>query len=147
MKDIVNNKKGFTLTEILAVIALIGALLLFVMPNLIEIFSNSVNSTMKVQENEIEDTAIIYLEDFCRNRLGNNICPGTIKKNSDRTYSGYIKLETLVNEDYIEDVSLQGESCTGCVIYKENKPEAYLKCGEKYETESSENWKSTCGIN
>ena len=72
VKDIV-NKKGFTLTEVLAVIALIGALLLFVMPNLIEIFSNSVKSTMKVQENEIEDTAIIYLEDFCRNKLGNNI--------------------------------------------------------------------------
>jgi len=98
VKDTV-NKKGFTLTEILVVIALIGVLLLFVMPNLVKIFSNSVKSTMKVQEKEIEDAGHLYLDDYCKNKIGNNTCPGTIKRGTNNKYSGYIKLETLVNSD------------------------------------------------
>jgi prepilin-type N-terminal cleavage/methylation domain-containing protein len=145
---VIVNKKGFTLAEIIVVIALIGILLLFVMPNLVDIFSNSVKSTMKVQEKEIEDAALIYLEDYCKNKIGNNICPGTIKKGSNKKYSGYIKLETLVNSDYIEDVSLQGNDCKGCVIFTDNKAEAYLVCaGDSYETDTNVNFKNTCNLN
>ncbi len=142
------NKKGFTLVEVIAVIALIGVLLLFVMPNLTKIFSNSVKKTMQIQEHEIEESGTIFLEDFCRNKLGNNLCPSTLTKNSDRTYSGYISLSTLINEEYIEDVTLQGEDCNGCVIFTNNNPKAYITCKDNsYETETSVNWKSICNIN
>lgn len=141
------NKRGFTLTEILVVIALIGVLLMFIMPNLIKIFSNSVNSTMKVQESEMKDAGVLYLEDYCKNPILDNTCPSTIKRNSDKTYSGYISLERLVIDDYIDDVSLEGESCTGCVIYTKNKAEAFLICGEDYSTKSSTNYKTICNIN
>lgn len=146
MKDIV-NKKGFTLTEILVVIALIGVLLLFVMPNLVKIFSNSVKSTMKVQEKEIEDAALIYLDDYCKNKIGNNICPGTLKRGENKKYSGYINLQTLVNNDYIEEVSLQGDVCTGCVIITDNKAKAYITCSDQYETDTNVDFKSTCKLN
>lgn len=147
MKDTV-NKKGFTLTEVLAVIALIGILLIFIMPRLTDIFSNSVGSTMKIQENEIKDAGLLYLEDFCKNRINNNICPGTITRNKETNkYSGYVLLETLENEKYIEDVSLRSEDCKGCVIYEENKANSYLVCGNKYETETTVDFKSICKIN
>ena len=141
------NRKGFTLTEILVVIALIGVLLMFVMPNLIKIFSNSVNSTMKVQEQEIEDSSLLFLEDFCRNKLPGNTCPSSIKRNSDKSYSGYVKLQTLVSEKYIDDVALQGVDCNGCVIFTNSKPEAYLTCGEGYSTKTSVDYKSICNLN
>lgn len=142
------NKKGFTLVEILAVIALIGILLLFVMPNLVDIFSNSVKSTMKVQESEIEDAALIYLEDYCKNKIGNNVCPSTIKRNDNKKYSGYVTLQTLINADYIDDISLQGNDCNGCVIYTDNKAEAYLTCdGNAYTTKTNVNFKNICNLN
>lgn len=147
MKGTVNNKKGFTLMEVLAVIALIGVLLLFVTPNLVKIFSNSVNSTMKVQEQEIEDAALLYLEDFCRNKLPNHTCPSSIRRNDDKTYSGYITLDTLEIEDYIDEVSLQSVDCGGCIIYTNNKPEAYLTCQNKYTTKTDVDFKSICKIN
>lgn len=146
MKGIV-NRKGFTLTEILVVIALIGVLLLFVMPNLVKIFSNSVKGTMKVQEKEIEDAALIYLDDYCTNKIGNNICPGTITRGDNKKYSGYINLQTLVNKDYIDEVSLQGVVCSGCVIYTSNKAKAYLSCSDLYETDTNVDFKSTCNLN
>lgn len=133
MKDIV-NKKGFTLTEILVVIALIGVLLMFVMPNLINIFTGSVESTMKIQEQEIEDMALLYLEDFCRNKLPGKICPSSITRNTDKSYNGQINLKTLINEGYIDDVSVQGHDCNGCVVFTNSEPEAYLSCGEVYST-------------
>lgn len=141
------NKRGFTLTEILVVIALIGVLLMFIMPNLVKIFSNSVKSTMKVQEGEVKDAGVLYLEDYCKNPISDKTCPNTIKRNSDNTYSGYVNLQSLVNDDYIEEVSLEGESCTGCVIYTSNKAKAYLVCGEDYFTESSTNYKTICNLN
>lgn len=139
------NKKGFTLTEILVVIALIGVLLMFVMPNLIGIFTSSVKSTMKIQEQEIEDGALLYLEDYCRNKLPGKMCPSSISRNSDKTYSGQISLGTLVSEGYVDDVAIQGVDCKGCVIYNNSKPQAYLICGDVYST--NDNVGSVCNLN
>lgn len=141
------NKKGFTLTEILTVIALIGVLLLFVMPNLVKIFSGSVKNTMRAQENELNEAGLLYLEDYCKNRLGNNICPATIKRDSNNKYNGYVTLNTLVGIDYIDEISVQGEDCNGCVIFTENKGKAYLTCGQMYESKSDVDYKSICNIN
>lgn len=131
--------------EILAVIALIGVLLLFVMPNLAKIFSNSINSTMKAQENEIEDISLLYLDDYCRNKLPGRVCPSSLTRNSDNTYSGYVELQSL--EEYTDEVSLQGTECTGCVIFTNNKPKAYLICGEGYTTKTDVDFRNICNLN
>ena len=141
------NKKGFTLTEILAVIALIGVLLLFVLPNLMKIFSNSVKQVMKTQENELVEAGMLYLEDYCKNKIGNNICPGTIKRESNNKYNGYVSLDTLEGIEYIDEISIQGQDCSGCVIFTENKGRAYLTCSDMYETKTDVNFKSICNIN
>ena len=131
VKDIV-NKKGFTLVELLIVIALISVLLIIAMPNLIGIFSNSVKSTMKIQEQEIKDSSLLYLEDFCKNKLSGKTCPNSINRNDDNTYSGQISLQTLIDEEYIEEIEIQK------TMYKEGKSydelEEFLKENNKNNT-------------
>lgn len=130
------NKKGFTLTELLAVIVLIGIVSLLVTPNLIKLFKDNTSNTMKVQESEINDAALLYLEDFCKNPLGTNRCPSTIYRNSDYTFSGKISLDTIVLNGYIDTIKLKSTTCTGCVVFEKNKSTSYIKCGEDYITEN-----------
>lgn len=129
------NKKGFTMVEIIAVIVLVGAVLLLVVPNVTKIFGQSVESTMKIQESEMESAALYYLEDHCKNPLKNYKC--TLTRNSDYTFSGRINLSTLISENYIEPIKLQKDTCEGYVVYTSNKAKAYLSCGtngERYKT-------------
>lgn len=146
MKDIV-NKKGFSLTEIVVVISLISILLLFTMPSLIKIFSNNFSSAMEIQENELKEAGLLYLEDYCKNPLGSRVCPSTILKGANNKYSGYIKLSELVNDDYIEEISIQGVNCNGCVIFENNKATSYLICEDEYSTKSDIDYKTKCNLN
>lgn len=129
------NKKGFTLVEIIAVIALIGILAILITPNLIKILGDSTNRTMKVQEQELTEAGLLYLEDYCKNPLDGKRCPRTFTIDSNYKYSGEVSLNTLISNKYIDEVSLKNEVCTGCVIFTSNEAKAYLKCGESYETE------------
>lgn len=139
------NKRGFTLIEVLVVIALLGVLLLLVVPNLTKVFSKSVKNTMKIQENEMKDAGILYLEDFCKNPLPNKECPNTITKGENKKYNGYISLDDLVNNEYMDEVSLDGSKCKGCIIYTDNKAEAYITC-DNYETPADIHFQSRCNI-
>lgn len=137
------NRKGFTMIELLAVIALIGVVALLVTPKLISIFKTSTNKTMQVQESEISEAGLLYLEDYCKNPVGSNRCPGTINRESDYTYSGHVSLSLLESLKYIEEVQLNDVSCNGCVVFDHNKAKAYLKCGDSYV---SENIDPVCGL-
>jgi len=139
------NKKGFTLIEILAVIGLISILMMFVTPSLAHIFSGSLDEIMKTQEKELEIVGKIFLDDFCKNPLPNKTCPSTINKNINKEYNGFISLETLINEEYMNEVTNNDKPCTGCVIYDGKLTEAYLVC-EGYETKSEKDYKSICNI-
>ena len=79
------NKKGFTLVEILVVIVIIGGIAMLIVPRISDVFGKSTTKAMKVQENEINASALIYLEDFCKNPIGSNTCPGTISRNTNKT--------------------------------------------------------------
>ena len=123
------NKKGFTLVEVIIVVVIIGLLGVLVMPKISEIFGNSINKTMRIQENEVRDASILYLEDYCKNPIGTNKC--RLSKNSDLTYSGELSLDILVSSEYIDPVSLQGALCTGCINFNRNEPTVYISCGEE----------------
>lgn len=144
---IILNKKAFTLTEILVVIALISILLMLIMPALTKVFNSSIENTMKIEEKEVKDAALLYLEDHCKSKINNNSCPPTIIRNQDYSYSGHITLEELKNKKYIEEVMLRKEKCIGCVIYTNDKAKSYLQCGETYQTNTSVDWKTICEIN
>lgn len=128
------NNKGFTLVEIIAVIALIGIVSIIIIPNVVDTLNDSTNKTMKVQEKELSEAGLLYLEDFCKNPINNNVCPNSISRNSDYTYSGKINLNTLVSYKYIDDITLNEKSCNGCVIITNNEAVGYLSCGEDYKS-------------
>ena len=134
--DIV-NKKGFTLVEILAVIALIALVMILIVPNIARIFGNSVNTTMKIQENGIKEAALLYLEDYCKNPLKGKTCPSGITRNVDYTFTGEISLATLVSEKYIDPVKYQDTECTGTITYTNNKTSVSLTCGDLYTTQTN----------
>ena len=138
------NKKGFTLVEILAVIAIIGLLALIMIPNFIDMFQESNKNSMKVQENQIVDATKLLLEDYCIHPL-NTIteCSNvSMQINNSSTLKMYSRLDTLQGLGYIDDVVFGSTKCKGFVtytkeadskLYKDYKP--YIKCGNAYETD------------
>ena len=60
---------------------------------------------------------------------------------------GKLSEETLEKEDYIDEVSLQGNKCTGCVIYTNNKAATYITCENEYTTKTDVDFKNICHLN
>ena len=137
------KKNGFTLTEILVVLALIGLLLVIVVPRIGNSLNKGTEKAMKVQEGELKDAGLMFLEDMCKNPIDKEKCPATIKyNNTTNTYSGYVLLNTLVSEKYIDEIKLDKQACNACVKYSNNEAKAYIKCGTAYTTEGYNNCQS-----
>ena len=132
------NKKGFTLIEILAVVAILGILSLIAVPNVLKYLKTSQEQAMIIQENNIADAANLYNEDYCIHPIGNRTCEVcTIIKNG--TTISYVKLSVLKNLSLIDEVKFKNSSCDGVVVWN---PEArtkktYLVCGSDYATDST----------
>ena len=130
-------KKGFTLLELLVVIAIIGVLLIIVVPSTVKVLDSSIINTMEIQEEEVEDAARIYLEDYCKTPINNDKICTLSRTVTDGIvyYSGEISLDFLVNNNYIDEVSLRNKTCEGRIVFTNNEPKAFLKCGNIYTTE------------
>lgn len=130
-------KKGFTLLELLVVIAIIGVLLIIVVPSTVKVLDSSIINTMEIQEEEVEDAARIYLEDYCKTPINNDKICTLSRTVTDGIvyYSGEISLDFLVNNNYIDEVSLRNKTCEGRIVFTNNEPKAFLKCGDIYTTE------------
>ena len=130
-------KKGFTLLELLVVIAIIGVLLIIVVPSTVKVLDSSIINTMEIQEEEVEDAARIYLEDYCTTPINNDKICTLSRTVTDGIvyYSGEISLDFLVNNNYIDEVSLRNKTCEGRIVFTNNEPKAFLKCGDIYTTE------------
>ena len=95
------NKKGFTLVELMAVIALLGILVVLVTPSLISLRNNVTNGSLKSKLQTIHSAAIDYAQD----RL--NLVPSPINasyKLGDKTYNVnclQVKISTLIEEGYL----------------------------------------------
>ena len=130
-------KKGFTLLELLVVIAIIGVLLIIVVPSTVKVLDSSIINTMEIQEEEVEDASRIYLEDYCKTPINNDKICTLSRTVADGIvyYSGEISLDFLVNNNYIDEVSLRNKTCEGKIVFTNNEPKAFLKCGDIYTTE------------
>ena len=135
-------KKGFTLIEILAVIAIIGMLSIMIIPGVVKLFNGAIDDTMKVSENEVLDAANLYLEDYCRNPIDDeyrNACQED--KNVIDEYKVYFCLSSLQGRKMIKDVYYkESTACRGIVVYdldgyKYKNGKVYLYCGDSYTTE------------
>lgn len=130
-------KKGFTLVELLVIIGLIGLLLVIIVPSTIKILDSSIENTMKIQEEEIEDAAQMYLEDFCKTPIDNTKTCTLSKTVTDGIayFNGEINLNILVSNNYIDEIKLRDQDCTGKVIFSKNEAQAFLNCGNLYTTD------------
>ena len=134
MKD----KKGFTLVELLAVIAIISILSLMVVPFVIKIYNKSVIKVMHVQENKVKDAANLFVEDYCEDSLDHSKdCPSSYEI-ANSSGEKYICLSDLQGTDsYIKKVKYKSDSCKGIITYqKDTKTDlytivnVYLYCGD-----------------
>lgn len=130
------NKKGFTLTELLAVIAIIAILTLMAVPAVINLYNNGVQKEMLVQEGEVKSAAHIFLTDYCLDPIDGVSCPSTMVKQN------YICLSDMQEDGvkYISKVLYKNTACDGVIVYsdgdtyEDGKP--YLFCGyegDKFE--------------
>mgnify|MGYP003303688497 CR=1 FL=1 len=64
-----NNKKGFTLVEIIATITILSIIILISAPSVLNSFSKSRIQAMVIQENKLIETGEVFLDDFCKDAI------------------------------------------------------------------------------
>lgn len=146
------RKNGFTLTELLAVIALLAVITLMVAPNLLKTYQTTRKNSMKVQEERVVDAANLYVEDRCTKRIDGSLeCPSSYKTTVND--QKYVCLRGVQEDKYIGKVSYGNTECNGVIIYTKNDKgrfnigKAYLYCGSDYITDSSlDKSKYNCGL-
>lgn len=109
------NNKGFSLVELLAVIAILSILTLIAVPNAIKIYNEAVIKEMQVQEGEVKNAANIYLTDHCLDPIPGFTCPATM------TEDNFVCLSDLQegNDNYIGKVLYKKKNCDGVIVYNE----------------------------
>ena len=151
-------KKGFTLVELLAVIAILSVLAIIVVPNVINNYKKALIKKMVIEENNAADAAQIYVEEHCIDPLYYKgeiyTCPDTY------TTDEYVCLNELQDpghgnapeDQYIGDIKYSGENCYGLVKFDGTSKNTYLFCGTggnfSYTTDSSKyyDYQGECGI-
>lgn len=140
------KKKGFTLVELLAVIALLGVLVLFAVPNVLKLFKTSKDETMITQEANVLDAANLFVNDYCVHPISKvyrDLCTSVVPILSEdgNNQKRYVVVDTLTSNKYIDPVSYGQIPCKGYVLYDKSTKDlkftngkAYLKCGD-YQTD------------
>ncbi len=129
------NKKGFTMVELLAVIAILGILSLIAVGSFTNILSKSKKQTYEELEKNMEVAAENYLIDHM------DEIP------TDTTSTTKINITSLIAGNYTEEISdpeVSGDKCSGYVVVRNAgnnsnlnlSYHACLKCG-KYKTDDS----------
>ena len=118
------NRKGFTLIEIIFVIAILGILVVIATPATIGIVKSSKVKIMKINENEVADASKIFANDYYFNPISkeykekkDEVFP-LVRINNN--YYRYVCLNTLKENKYLEnDIKYADEiDCDGLVYYE-----------------------------
>ena len=116
------NKNGFTLVELLAVIALIAVLSIIAVPNILKMFNKSTEETMTVQENQVLDAANLFIRDFCTRPLASTRgqCSDNVfkAKNNKR----FVCTTTLQEKEVVTAAGSSGSPYLGKIYFKGNVP-------------------------
>lgn len=135
-------KKGFTLVELLAVIAILGMIVVIAVPNVMDIFKSSNEGMMISQETSVLDAANIYLNDYCIHPIyHSSICSVNRYDDSDSN-KVYLCLGNVISTGRIGSVYFKGSTeCRGFIVYDKDATEinysngkVFLKCGDEYIT-------------
>ena len=139
------KKKGFTLIELIAVIAVIAVLSVMVLPSIIDIFNNNKDTITQIQENEILDSAKMYVEDYCNNPMNSDYkqdCNANFKIIDENTR--YVCISHLQSKNLVDNVYYEDTTCNGLVVFNKDDMDVfsngktYLYCGSDYRTDGKD---------
>ena len=116
------RKRGFTLVEVLVVVAIMSVLLILVVPSITGSSSSTRKKAYDTKVALIEDGAVLYGQEHYReivNNADNNLSGYSKKVIDNVTYRIYtLKVKDLVREDYL---TADIENCsTNCVLDPRN---------------------------
>ena len=149
------NKKGFTLVEVIATVALLAILIGLAGTSLIKKYNESKKEAIIIQEGQLVQSGDMVIQDYCKDPLSEGYqlqCDDYFRpyvdsnKNliiEDNIYTKYICVKDLKKLGYYsEELKYSGVDCSGVVIYKidyetDLQKDSYsvIKCGEDYTTE------------
>ena len=155
------KNKGFTLVELLAVIAILAILVIIASPNVLKIYNKGVIKSMHIQEVQVKDAANLFVEDYCNSSINQTkICPESYSTpvNDKKT----VCLQDLQNssDKYIGTIKYKDSDCKGYVTYYYDSelgtyenPKTFLFCGKdkdnnyEYVTDNDYDFKEYCKCN
>ena len=155
------KNKGFTLVELLAVIAILAILVIIASPNVLKIYNEGVIKSMHIQEVQVKDAANLFVEDYCNSSIDQTmICPKSYSTpvNDKKT----VCLQDLQNssDKYIGTIKYKDSDCKGYVTYYYDSelgtyenPKTFLFCGKdkdnnyEYVTDNDYDFKEYCKCN
>ena len=130
MKNLMKNKVGFTLVEILGVFFIIGLLTLIITPAIGRYINQGKQEYYNNIEKEVKVAGVEYLNTY------RSLLPRVIGHRS------VIDLKELEENNYIEEITdADGDKCSGLVVVKKENTDKYtyttcIKCGNKYQTKN-----------
>lgn len=123
----IRKKLGFTLVELLVVIIILGVLMTVAYPNVINVFNDIKKSSMTMQENTIRQRAQMYVADcYDVETKWSLVGCANVNVTADQ---GYVYLDDMITDKYMEPVSFNGQRCTGYIDYRLSDYLVCVKCG------------------
>lgn len=125
------SHKGFTLVELLAVIAIMGMLAVIMVPTISKVIEQNTENSFKNLENSIKSSARAYISDNRYDISLGDSCSGSnasrnIEKINDESISdSEITVEMLINKGYLKSNS--GEIINPETKKSINKNSSYVK--------------------
>ena len=111
------SKKGFTLVELLAVIAILAILILIALPNIMSLFNNAkkesftneIKEIVKTAEQQWMNDSMFDTQEIVYSRVTSEECPKSLKLSGRSQLNYYIKVNKAgkIVEYYAEDGTYQ----------------------------------------
>ncbi len=119
-----NNKNGFTLVELLAVLMILAVIMVFIVPKVLKTYNENDTRLTDFQKKLLTDAVELYINDTCLNPINNTyICDfSTVKdkKGNIIISNTVISLEDFLLKGYLDSKGKLVE-CEGNIYINNNE--------------------------